>query len=122
MDWNGVGMLIEVEGKMNANQYCQILSDGVVESFENWRWRRASGTFNRTMTPNTHLGMPQNGLKTMISKFYHGQHSLQTLTPLNTSGNISNDNFAGTTTHPECYDFERLNTKSLTVVCLFVSR
>ena len=34
MGWNGVGMLIEVEGKMNADQYCQILGDGVVESFE----------------------------------------------------------------------------------------
>ena len=34
MGWNGVGMLVEVEGKMNADQYCQILSDGVVESFE----------------------------------------------------------------------------------------
>ena len=34
MGWNGVGMLIEVEGKMNADQYCQILSEGVVESFE----------------------------------------------------------------------------------------
>ena len=34
MGWNGVGMLIEVEGKMNSNQYCQILSDGVVKSFE----------------------------------------------------------------------------------------
>ena len=38
--WAGMvwGLLIEVEGKMNADQYCQILSDGVVESFENWRW------------------------------------------------------------------------------------
>ena len=34
MGWNGVGMLIEVEGKMNADQYCQTLSDGMVESFE----------------------------------------------------------------------------------------
>ena len=34
MGWNGVGMLIEVEEKMNANQYCQILDGGVVESFE----------------------------------------------------------------------------------------
>jgi hypothetical protein len=32
--WNGVGMLIEVEGKMDADQYCQILDEGVVESFE----------------------------------------------------------------------------------------
>ena len=68
---------------------------------KNWRWRRASGTFSRTMTPNTHLGRPQNGLKAMISKFYHGQHSLQTLTPLNTSGNISNNNFTSTATHPK---------------------
>ena len=33
-----------------------------------------SGTFSRTMTLNTHLGRPQNGLKAMTSKFYHGQH------------------------------------------------
>jgi hypothetical protein len=31
MGWNGVGMLIEVEGKMDADQYCQILDEGVVE-------------------------------------------------------------------------------------------
>src|ERR1700721_1762157 len=71
------------------------------KALKSWRWRRESGTFSRTMTPNTHLGRPQNGLKTMISKFYHGQHSPQTLTPLNTSGNISNDNFASTATHLE---------------------
>ena len=34
MGWNGVGILIEVEGKMDADQYCQILDEGVVESFE----------------------------------------------------------------------------------------
>ena len=34
MGWNGVGMLIEVEGKMDADQYCQILDKGVVERFE----------------------------------------------------------------------------------------
>ena len=34
MGWNGVGMLIEVIGKINADQYCQILGDGVMESFE----------------------------------------------------------------------------------------
>ena len=53
------------------------------------------------MTPNTHLGRLQNNLKTMIFKFYHGQHGLQALTPLNTSGNISNDNFINTATHPK---------------------
>ena len=34
MGWNGVEMLIEVEGKMDADKYCQILSNGMVESFE----------------------------------------------------------------------------------------
>ena len=60
-----------------------------------------SSNFSRIMTPNTHLGRQQNGLKTMISKLYHGQHSIQTLTPLNTSGNISNNNFVNTATHPK---------------------
>ena len=35
MGWNGVGELVEVQGKMNAEQYCEILEDGMKESFEN---------------------------------------------------------------------------------------
>ena len=34
MVWNNMGMLIEVEEEMNVNQYCQILGDRMVESFE----------------------------------------------------------------------------------------
>ena len=34
MGGNGVEKLIEVEGRMDAKQYCEILDDGVVESFE----------------------------------------------------------------------------------------
>ena len=34
MGWNGVRKLIEVQGKMNAHQYCEILEAGVAESFE----------------------------------------------------------------------------------------
>ena len=33
MGWNGVGKLIEVQRKMNADQYCEILDEGVAESF-----------------------------------------------------------------------------------------
>ena len=29
-----MGKLIEVEGRMDAEQYCEILEDGLVESFE----------------------------------------------------------------------------------------
>jgi len=32
--WNGVGKLVEVQGIMDAVQYCEILDEGVVESFE----------------------------------------------------------------------------------------
>ena len=34
MSWNGVGTLIEVQGKMDAVQYCKILEEGVEESIE----------------------------------------------------------------------------------------
>src|ERR1700678_319441 len=34
MGWNEVGRPVEVHGKMNADQYCEILKDGLVESFE----------------------------------------------------------------------------------------
>ena len=34
MGWNGVGKFIEVQGKMDAEQYCEILEEGVGESFE----------------------------------------------------------------------------------------
>jgi 2-hydroxy-3-keto-5-methylthiopentenyl-1-phosphate phosphatase len=34
MGWNGVGKLVEVQGTMDAQQYCDILDDGLVESFE----------------------------------------------------------------------------------------
>ena len=34
MGWNRVEKLIEVEGRMDAEQYCEILEDGLVESFQ----------------------------------------------------------------------------------------
>ena len=34
MGWNGVGILTEVEGKMDAEQYVEILEGGVMESVE----------------------------------------------------------------------------------------
>ena len=32
--WNGMGKLIKVQGKMDGEQYCEILEEGVEESFE----------------------------------------------------------------------------------------
>jgi hypothetical protein len=34
MGWNEVGKLTEVQGIMDAKQYCKILEDGFVEIFE----------------------------------------------------------------------------------------
>ena len=34
MRWNGAGVLTKLQGIMNADQYCDILEGGVVESFE----------------------------------------------------------------------------------------
>ena len=51
MGWNGVGMLIEVEGKMNADQYCQILGDGVVKSFEKLEMDEGEQYFQQDNNP-----------------------------------------------------------------------
>jgi transposase len=51
MGWNGVGMLIEVEGKMDADQYCQILSDGMVESFEKLEMEEGDRYFQQDNDP-----------------------------------------------------------------------
>ena len=56
MGWNGVGKLTEVEGKMDAKQYCEILDDGLVESFEKLDMEEVRGIFSRTMTQNTPPG------------------------------------------------------------------
>jgi hypothetical protein len=42
-----VGMLIEVEGKMDADQYCQILDEGVVESFEKLKMEKGEQYFQQ---------------------------------------------------------------------------
>ena len=48
---NGVGKLIEVEGKMDAEQYCEILEDGLVESFETLEMEEGSHYFQQDNDP-----------------------------------------------------------------------
>ena len=62
-----MGELIEVEGKMYANQYCEILDERVVESFEKLDIEKGKSIFSRTMTQNTPPGWPQLGFQIMIS-------------------------------------------------------
>ena len=53
MGCNGVGMLIEVKEKMDADQYCQILDDGVVESFEKLEMKEGEWYFQQDNPKHT---------------------------------------------------------------------
>jgi hypothetical protein len=51
MGWNGVGTLIEVQGKMNAEQYCKILGEGMEESFEKLEMAEGERIFQQDNDP-----------------------------------------------------------------------
>jgi len=51
MGWNGVGKLTEVQGIMDAQQYCDILEDGVVESFEKLEMAEGERIFQQDNDP-----------------------------------------------------------------------
>ena len=51
MGWNGVGVLTEVQGIMNAVQYCEILDGGVVESFEKLEMEEGERIFQQDNDP-----------------------------------------------------------------------
>jgi hypothetical protein len=51
MGWNGVGKLVEVVGKMNADQYCEILDEGVMESFEKLEIKEGKRIFQQNNDP-----------------------------------------------------------------------
>ena len=48
MGWNEVGMLIEV---MDAEQYCEILEQGVMESFEKLEMEKGARYFQQDNDP-----------------------------------------------------------------------
>lgn len=51
MGWNGVGVLTEVQGIMDAQQYCEILNEGVVESFEKLEMAEGQRIFQQDNDP-----------------------------------------------------------------------
>jgi hypothetical protein len=51
MGWNGVGKLIEVQGNMDAVKYCEILDNGVVESFEKLEMEEEERIFQQDNDP-----------------------------------------------------------------------
>ena len=51
MGWNVVGKLMEAEGKMDAPKYCEILKDGLVESFETLEMEEREHYFQQDNDP-----------------------------------------------------------------------
>ena len=51
MGWNGVEKLIEVEGRMYAAKYYEILEDGLVESFETLEMEKGECYFQQDYDP-----------------------------------------------------------------------
>jgi transposase len=51
MGWNGVGVLTEVQGIMDGQQYCEILEAGVVESFEKLEMPEGERIFQQDNDP-----------------------------------------------------------------------
>lgn len=51
MGWDGVGKLVEVQGTIDAVQYCEILDEGVVESFEKLEMEEKERIFQQDKDP-----------------------------------------------------------------------
>ena len=49
--WNGVGVLTEIQGIMDAGQYCGILDEGVVESIEKLKMPEGERMFQQDNDP-----------------------------------------------------------------------
>ena len=78
MGCNGVGKLVEVEGKMNADQYCAILEDEMVESFEKLEMEKEERIFQQDNDPKHTSKRAKNGLKTIVFKYWSGLSNLLT--------------------------------------------
>jgi hypothetical protein len=92
MGWNGVGKLIEVQGNMDKVQYCDILEDGVQESFEKLEMVDGEQYFQQD---NTCLDWLHSDSKTTTFKSLAGLP--------NTSGNISSVVLSNIQHHPKEY-------------------
>ena len=63
-----MGKLVEVEWKMDAQQYCEILKDGLKESFETQEMKEGEHYFQQDNDPKHTSRRPKSGLKRIIFK------------------------------------------------------
>ena len=63
MSWNGVGILAEVEGRMNAKHYVSILEDNLLPSIENSGIPEESIIFQQNNNPKHSSKRAQNWFK-----------------------------------------------------------
>ena len=49
--WNGVGKLMEMQGRMDAQQYCEILEEGVMESVDKLEISLEEAIFQQDIDP-----------------------------------------------------------------------
>ena len=100
MGWNGLGKLIEVEGKMDAEKYCEILEQGLVESFETLEMEEGEHDFQQDNDPKHTSKKAKKWFEDNdIQVIYPGQLNLLTSIPLNTFGNTSNASFVNMKLH-----------------------
>ena len=108
MGWNGVGILVEVEGKMDAKQYCEILDEGVVESFEKLDMEEEERYFQQDNDPKhtSKLATTWFSDNNIIVIHWPAQSLISILS--NISGTTSNTNFKNTRFHLKgCISYRR---------------
>jgi hypothetical protein len=89
--WNGVGVLSEVEGQMDAEQYVAILEQELLQIMENSGIPEDDIIFQPDNDPKHTSRRAQIWFEEQEIKLCTSLHNLQTLIPLNILGVISRD-------------------------------
>ena len=94
-----VGKLGKGKEKMDAKQFCEILEDSLMESFETLGIEEGECYVQWDNISKHTSKRPKSGLKTMVFKPYSSQPNSLTSIQLNFFGHILNANFINTKLH-----------------------
>ena len=81
MGWNGVGILAEVEGRMDAEQYVSILEDNLLSSMENSGIPKESIIFQQDNDPKHSSKRAQNWFETQGIRLFDWPAQSPVLSP-----------------------------------------